>query len=79
MNNPWTFLRRLVRPPAREEFKPNLEIQPEPKEITDPERRYGRISIHLKPSDPQQGERAFNRDVTKEQWSEILRILGAKN
>jgi hypothetical protein len=50
----------------------------EAKEIAEPTQRFGRISIHLRPADPQKGERSFNRDVTKEQWNEILRVLGAR-
>lgn len=75
MNSPWTFLRRLVRPKPTvqdHEYLLYSDIN-ERKDLTE---QLGMISIHLTPSDPQMGQRAFGkRPVTKAQWDHILRIL----
>lgn len=38
----------------------------------------GKLTVHLKPANPQQGEIALSRPVTQEQWDAIRAILDAK-
>jgi hypothetical protein len=61
MNSPWTFLRRLVRPPKQK--APAFFDVDQPKKDSVP---YGMVKISLKPFDKSSGERSFGgRPVTK--------------